>query len=58
MYILLMINRITIVNIHIALVILYLPKSERVVIIRRAKPVTTEPIKNGLMSATVKGFVE
>jgi len=58
MYILLMINRTTIVNIQVALMILYLPKNERIVIIRRAKLVTKAPIKNGLMSAKVKAFAE
>jgi hypothetical protein len=57
-YILLMINRTTIVNIHVAFMILYLPKNERIVIISRAKLATKAPIKNGLMSAKVKAFVE
>jgi hypothetical protein len=52
-----MINRTTIVNIQIALMILYFPKNEKVVIIKRARLVTKEPIKNGLMSAKVKVFV-
>ncbi|MES1215351.1 MAG: hypothetical protein ABUT20_07535 [Bacteroidota bacterium] len=58
MYIFLMINRITIVNIHVALMILYLRKNERIVIVRRAKLVTSDPSKNGLMSAKVKTFEE
>jgi hypothetical protein len=53
-----MINRTTIVNIHVAFMILYLPKNERIVIISRAKLATKAPIKNGLMSAKVKAFVE
>jgi len=58
MYILLMIIRATIVNIQVALTILYLPKNERIVIIRSAKLVTKEPIKNGFISTKVKDFVE
>ena len=53
-----MINRTTIVNIQVALMILYFPKNEKIVIIKRARLVTKEPIKNGLMSAKVKVFVE
>jgi hypothetical protein len=53
-----MINRTTIVNIKVTLMILYLPKNERIVIIRRAKLVTKEPIKNGLMSTKAKAFEE
>jgi len=53
-----MINRTTIVNIQVAPMILFLPKNERIVIIRRAKLVIKEPIKNGLMSTKVKAFVE
>ena len=58
MYILLMINRTTIVNIQVALMILYLPKNERIVINKRAKLVTNEPTKNGLMSTKVNAFAE
>ena len=58
LYIPLMISRTTIVNIEIVLIILYLAKNERIVIIRRAKLVTKEPIKNGLMSTKVKALVE
>ena len=53
-----MINRTTIVNMQVALMILYLPKNERIVIIRRARAVTKEPTKNGLMSTKVKTFAE
>ena len=53
-----MINRTTIVNIQVALMILYFPKNEKIVINRRAKLVTKEPIKNGLMSTKVKAFAE
>jgi hypothetical protein len=52
-----MINSVTIVNIQIALMILYLPKYERIDIIKRARAVTKEPTKNGLMSTKVKAFV-
>jgi hypothetical protein len=51
-----MINRTAIVNIQVAVMILYLPKNERIVITRRAKLVTIEPIKNGLMSTNVNAF--
>jgi hypothetical protein len=53
-----MIIRTTIVNIQVALMILYLQKNERIVIIRRARLVTNAPTKNGLMSTKVKAFAE
>ena len=53
-----MINRAAIVKIQVALIILYLPKNDRIIIIKRVKLVTKEPIKNGLMSIKVKTFVE
>jgi hypothetical protein len=53
-----MIKRTAIVNIQVALMILYLPKNERIVIIRRARLVPKEPIKNGLMLTKVKALVE
>jgi len=52
------INRTTIVNTQVAMTNLYLPKNERIVIISRARLVTKEPIKKGLISIKVKAFEE
>jgi len=58
MYMPLTIKRATIVNIQVAIMTLYLPKNERIVIIRRARLVTKEPIKKGLISTKVKALAE
>ena len=46
------------VNIQVALMILYLEKNKRIVITSNARLVTKEPIKNGLMSTKVNVLVE
>lgn len=53
-----MTNKISIVKIQVAIMSLYLLKSERIVMVRNAKALPSAPIKNGLTSSKVNVLKE